>query len=266
MRYESQGSRRRGHPDSATGALARGLGWFSIGLGLFELGAPRFLARQLGMEGNEGLIRAYGAREIASGFAILAAADPMPGVWARVAGDAMDLATLATGLDADNPQKGSVMLAMAAVGGVTALDVYCATTLTGESPRPLPPPRDYSRRVGMPRSPGEMRGAARDFEVPPISARPRPCGPGRRHKAFAPVSCGFSLAPALVRGSGRPDDSGPRSSCPSSTAGMACGPAGGPPRRRRARGWPDRRGLGGAAALAPTKGRSWRALDVEGQP
>src|SRR3954447_21563425 len=55
-------------PSSLTGAdrLARALGWLSIGLGVVELVAPGRLARSLGLEGKEGLIRAYGARELAS--------------------------------------------------------------------------------------------------------------------------------------------------------------------------------------------------------
>ena len=41
-------------------ALAQGLGWFSIGLGVAELVAPEQLARFLGMEEHTKLIRAYG--------------------------------------------------------------------------------------------------------------------------------------------------------------------------------------------------------------
>ena len=36
MRYETERTRRRGHPDSNTDALARGLGVFSIALGLVD--------------------------------------------------------------------------------------------------------------------------------------------------------------------------------------------------------------------------------------
>ena len=111
-------------------ALAEGLGWFSVGLGLAELLAPRALAAWLGMEERAGLIRAYGAREMATGAAILLSrGDPAPWVWARVAGDGLDLATLAAGLASDNPRRGNVGIALAAVGGVTALDVACARML-----------------------------------------------------------------------------------------------------------------------------------------
>ena len=47
--------------------LAKGLGCFSIALGLMELIAPRTLARTLGMTGSETLLAGYGVREIATG-------------------------------------------------------------------------------------------------------------------------------------------------------------------------------------------------------
>ena len=90
MRYETERTGRRGHPDSTTDALARGLGVFSIALGLVEVVAARSLTRALGMEGNEALVRLYGLREIATGVGILASNDPTPWIWGRVAGDALD--------------------------------------------------------------------------------------------------------------------------------------------------------------------------------
>ncbi|MFL4993856.1 MAG: cyclase dehydrase [Microvirga sp.] len=165
MRYETERTRRRGHADTATDTLARGLGLFSIALGIAEVAAPRALARALGMKGQEGLIAGYGVREIATGIGILASKDPTPWIWGRVAGDGLDLATLATALEGNNPKKGNVGIAMAAVAGVTALDVYCAQTLSRESPHPLPPMQDYSDRTGYPRGIEQSHGAARDFEV-----------------------------------------------------------------------------------------------------
>jgi hypothetical protein len=148
-------------------ALARGLGWFSIGLGLAEMLAPRMLTEQMGMEGKEPLLRFYGAREMAAGVGILMSDNPGPWVWGRVAGDALDLATLATGLDKQNPRKGNVAIALAAVAGVTALDCIAAQALTSTS-RPAP---DYSDRRGMPRPPEEMRGVARKDFTPPRDMR-----------------------------------------------------------------------------------------------
>ena len=159
--------RQKGRANGSAMALARGLGWFSIGLGLAEMLAPRMLSEQLGMEGKESLLRFYGAREMAAGVGILMSDNPSPWIWGRVAGDALDLATLATGLDNQNPRKGDVAIALAAVAGVTALDCIAAQALTGTS-RPAP---DYSDRRGMPRPPEEMRGIARKDFTPPRDMR-----------------------------------------------------------------------------------------------
>jgi hypothetical protein len=110
--------------------LARGLGWFSFGLGFLELAFPDQLAETLGMEGREDLIRFYGAREVAAGAGCLMASPPTTYVWGRVAGDALDIATLAAYLGPDNPKRGNVGVAMAAVLGVTVLDVLCGVWLT----------------------------------------------------------------------------------------------------------------------------------------
>lgn len=110
--------------------LAKGLGWFSLALGTGEILFGRTLARWLGMEGATWLLRAYGVREIATGVGLLSAHRPedrTPWLWARVGGDTLDLGTLALGLHPSNPCRDRVALAMMAVGGVTALDVACAT-------------------------------------------------------------------------------------------------------------------------------------------
>ncbi len=58
MADRSGGSFRPNAPHGSAHALAQGLGWFSLGLGLAEVLAPRNLARSLGMEERTGLIRA----------------------------------------------------------------------------------------------------------------------------------------------------------------------------------------------------------------
>jgi hypothetical protein len=161
--------------------LAQGLGWFSIGLGLTELLAPRAVGRFLGMEERTELLRAYGAREIVAGVGILAQEDPTPWIWGRVGGDVLDLGTLALGLGRSNPQRGNVAIAVGAVAGVTALDVLCARSLGKDGQRSPLRLRDYGSRSGLPRPPEEMRGAARNLETPkdmraPDAMRPYPMG------------------------------------------------------------------------------------------
>jgi hypothetical protein len=136
-------------------ALARSLGWFSIGLGVAELLAPRVLARASGMEGRERLVCFYGAREIVTGIGLLTAANPAPWLWARVGGDALDIATVATGSGA------KAAVALTALAGVTAVDVRAARETQALEDRRSQSFVDYSERSGFPRPPHEMRGAAR---------------------------------------------------------------------------------------------------------
>jgi hypothetical protein len=164
--YLSSDPRRR--PDPATRELAHGLGWFSIGLGLTEVACGDAIARWLGMPRAAPVIRAYGVREILQGVGILGSHDPTPWISARVAGDALDIATVLPGLEGHNPHKDNVLIALVALAGVTAIDVICARNL---SEAPLTPSekvrRDYLRRSGFRRGAAAMRGAARGFKPPP---------------------------------------------------------------------------------------------------
>lgn len=111
--------------------LARGLAWFSVSLGLVEVLAPRLVSRLVGGRGeNANLIRLYGMREIVSGMMIFGQGErPAAGMWSRVAGDAIDIATLAATAGSTN-RKGALAFATANVLGVTALDLYCAQGLS----------------------------------------------------------------------------------------------------------------------------------------
>jgi hypothetical protein len=152
------------HPRAAE-ELARSLGWFSVGLGVFQLVCGGTVSHWLGMRGAHGIVRGYGVREIATGVMILGTEDPAPGIKGRVAGDALDLATLGVGLERSR-SKANTMLALAAVAGVTFLDVLCMRWL-GErrSPKAL---HLYVRRTGFPQgSAAQAWGAARDFIAPP---------------------------------------------------------------------------------------------------
>ena len=112
--------------------LATGLGWFSLALGVAELTSPGGLARLIGVrptEQTDAVLRGYGAREIATGLAILAQPERSRWLWARVAGDALDLGTLGAAMGRDETDRSRAGFATAAVLGVTALDVLCARQL-----------------------------------------------------------------------------------------------------------------------------------------
>lgn len=124
-----------GMPKSGPKKLAKGLGWFSIGLGMTELLAPDLIAKISGVPNSRpGLIRLYGLREIAAGIAIFSQKEPAAGVWSRVAGDALDLASLGMAFTSPDAKRGRVALATANVLAVTALDLIAAKQLSTGNP------------------------------------------------------------------------------------------------------------------------------------
>jgi len=160
---------QRKGPSSLTGPdrLARALGWFSIGLGVTELVAAGQLARWLGLDGKESVIRAYGARELASAVPTLSI-DKSAGLAARIAGDVLDLGTLASALHRDNPRRTNAAVATALVVGITLLDVVAFAAARTAHRRERGSERDYSDRSGLPRGPQASHGLARkDFAPPP---------------------------------------------------------------------------------------------------
>jgi len=148
-------------------ALSVGLGWFSIGLGLAELTAPRSIARLIGIRHDAeavSLMRAYGTRELANGIAILTEPDRSAWLWSRVAGDAVDLVSL---IQAEKLDSQKTTAATAAVLGVTALDLYCARRLAGAEGRSARRPQSelqLTEAITVNRSIGEVYDFWRNFE------------------------------------------------------------------------------------------------------
>src|SRR4051812_40605226 len=136
MRYKTNES-QRGQADSATFRLAQFLGVFSLVLGTGELIWGGVIARHIGLEGYEWLVRVYSVRELLNGLLILVSKDPTPWIWLRVIGDALDAATLAWGYTRDPSHATGVVIAFIAVAPVVAADIYCALKLSGESKTPL---------------------------------------------------------------------------------------------------------------------------------
>jgi hypothetical protein len=176
MNYISNIARSEGDPKvvrsgpsslSSADRLAKGLGWFSLALGVAELIAPGRITRALGMEGNEAIVRAYGAREMASGLLTLSS-DKQAGLWSRVAGDGLDVATLMTGLRDDNPKRDNVRLAIVMVAGVALLDLLGAQSTTARHTR-RGEHRSYRDRSGFPRGIQAAKDAA-DGRAPQADA------------------------------------------------------------------------------------------------
>jgi hypothetical protein len=169
MAYIANITRTKGDPTilstgpsslSITDRMGRFLGWFSIGLGVLELCAPRRITHALGMKGTEVLVRTYGAREIGSGILSLSV-DRQTGLRSRVAGDGLDVATLMMAFRADNPKRHNVGLALAMVLGITLLDVLAAQANSGLHSHQRGTQRKYSGRSGFPGGVEKARDAAK---------------------------------------------------------------------------------------------------------
>ena len=161
--------------------FSRGLGWFSIGLGLTELLSPRRVARLVGVsEDHDRLIQVLGAREISSGLGLLARPKPMGFAWSRVAGDIMDLSLLSAALTRINAQPMSVSrsiyddrrrltAAVSVIAAITVVDVIASIRLT-QKPKPDP--------LWHFNPPGGRSGLRRPIEVDrpqylPVNEQPR---------------------------------------------------------------------------------------------
>lgn len=110
--------------------FATAVGWFSIGLGLAEVLAPKRFAKLIGVRNDHTLLfRMLGLREIAGGIGVLTQPKSAGRHWSRVAGDAIDISLLGVTLLSDDSNRARVAAATAVVAGVTALDVLNARQL-----------------------------------------------------------------------------------------------------------------------------------------
>lgn len=108
-------------------SLVKPLGWFSLALGAAELMAPRKIAAVHGVPQGKNLVRAFGAREIAAGAAVLAKPRSSVPLLFRAAGDVLDIS--ASGIaarKARGTRKTMALLSFATVVGFFALDLAVA--------------------------------------------------------------------------------------------------------------------------------------------
>ena len=139
--------------------FAKGLGIFSIGLGLAEIFASRELARLIGVKNRPAVFAALGAREILSGIGILAQRRPAGWLWSRVAGDIMDLSLLGVAFtDRGNDQQ-RIEAAAGAVGGVMIGDIVSALQNSRDT-REI----RVEKVVAIDRAPNELYDYWRQFE------------------------------------------------------------------------------------------------------
>ncbi len=155
----------------AAAGLGNALGWLSVGLGLAAVLAPRPLVRAVGLDGStraQRVMRALGARELVTGTGLLMRPQQTGWLWARVAGDALDLGLLS----AANRRTGSrrIVIASALVAGITVLDLLAASdrqrrTQAGlqTGPQAVPGAIQVRRSLLINRSPEDCYRFWRDF-------------------------------------------------------------------------------------------------------
>lgn len=139
-------------PEADGSTLSRGLGLFSLGLGLAEVAAPRMLARAIGVEPDSRTalaLRAFGMREIIAGVGVLLRPRSSLPLWARVAGDALDLAAIGYAAGARRTRIERLAAAAVAVAGVTALDVIAGRRV-GKARRTVVDPIIFSVTINKP--------------------------------------------------------------------------------------------------------------------
>jgi len=152
-----------GDGDRSRSRWALGLGWFSVGLGLAQLLAPRKMARLIGASDGPGtrrLIRALGVRELTAGVGLLSRRRPARWLWARLAGDLMDLGLLGNLLRSRRARRLRIGGALAAVAGVTVVDAWLGRQ-TGAAARET---RTVRRSITIGRPPAEVFRFWRDFQ------------------------------------------------------------------------------------------------------
>jgi uncharacterized membrane protein len=129
-------------PDADGSSLSRGLGLFSLGLGLTELAAPEALARAIGVDPDgrtSTALRVLGMREVISGLGVLAQPRRALPLWARVVGDAIDLGLVAWAARSRRTSGQRLVAAFAAVAGVAALDVIASRRVARANRRVIDP-------------------------------------------------------------------------------------------------------------------------------
>lgn len=166
---QSQPSERQS--GGAKDALAQGLGWFSLGLGVSQIVTPGAVNALIGVR-DDARSRAWqrivGVREIAAGVGILSSPRPVGWVASRVAGDAMDLALLVTALERKRARTGRLAGAIGMVTGIAIADTIETMRLSRRAQAQESGQRTHAKAAVTVRRPrDEVYAAWHDFRTLP---------------------------------------------------------------------------------------------------
>lgn len=126
--YSYAGQERRSALTDRHVGLA--LGWFSVGMGLLQVLAPRGVGRVIGVGHRPVLLRLCGLRDIANGVGLLSERAPAVFAWSRVAGDALNLALLRGALQSPDSSRARIAMAATVMASVTAIDIFAGQRMT----------------------------------------------------------------------------------------------------------------------------------------
>jgi uncharacterized membrane protein len=180
--------------------VAKGLGVFSLAIGIPQTLAPGRMNRMIGIKDDAKsrmLMRAVGIRELAAGVGIFTDRRPAEWIWARVAGDTMDLALLGSALRSKSRSPARTLAATGAVLGAFTADIIDGVRLSrassngSEEAEPEQPVR-VTAAITVRRDREELYAHWRDFErFPAFMAHieeVRATAPNRSHwKARGPM-------------------------------------------------------------------------------
>ena len=110
--------------------LSLALGWFSVGVGLLQIFAPRGVGRAIGVGERPIVMRLCGLRELTTGIGLLSERSPAAFAWSRVAGDALNLALLRGALQSPDSSRARIAMAATVMASVTAMDIFAGQRLT----------------------------------------------------------------------------------------------------------------------------------------
>lgn len=146
--------------------FTQSLGWLSIGLGVAYLAAPEKMAKLAGVQAShDGVIRAIGLREVATGIGLVAQRQPTFFLRSRIGGHAMDLALIAVSMRSDDADRRRLTAAAAMVGGNMVLDLLSAqNTSRLHAHAPDSGTFRVSRAVTINRTPNELYRYWRQLE------------------------------------------------------------------------------------------------------
>ncbi|MFG3555734.1 SRPBCC family protein [Micromonospora sp. NPDC047557] len=112
----------------------RGLGWMSLGLGVAQLAAPDTVRRISGVDDSptsRAVVPLVGARELIHAAGLLTSRRKGMWAWTRVAGDAMDLASLGLAIaHRGGRRRRRLLVVTGAIVGITVVDLLTAVQAT----------------------------------------------------------------------------------------------------------------------------------------